>query len=163
MIKRKKSVFCIILAVFVILALGVFAMTLVYFALRPPSASFIIPERRLPERIISALKGDGEAAATLSWHFGTVIRDFDTAMQYYMYWLIIEAENGSLGAKYVLASTILFSSIVEKPQTRGIFWLREAAKHDHRDSLAMLHRRGYTIETAQPPNDSNFPYHFTAL
>jgi TPR repeat protein len=89
---------------------------------------FAIPANRLLEFEHSALSGDNGAAARVSEYFSLYQQDQKQGM----YWLQIEAENGSPYAQYNLA--ILLTNVLpprdaerlKQDRIRACFWLAKA-------------------------------------
>jgi TPR repeat protein len=117
----------------------------------------IIPEEELQQKIIGALNGDLKSTASLMSHYGFGVRDYYEWCK----WIFIAAENG-LGEGHYLLSVFSDSEDVDA-KTRGIFWLYTMVKNRYRATETDLNKRGYTLNTAKPPDDDHFPDNYLQL
>jgi TPR repeat protein len=120
----------------------------------------------VPQKTMDALSGDPLAAMSLATYsniFSSIILWF---WEESGRWLIISAENGSEGGHLLLSDRLInYSSNDFESRIRGIFWLYTMVKNGYRLESAepSLNRLGHTLETAQPPDDSRFPFDNTQL
>ena len=116
--------------------------------------SFLIPDDKLDETMLAAVRGDGEAAYLLALHFG--LGKLDDANE--IFWYTIGAENGHPDSQYGLAGRYYANREKEiGTELRKVFWLQKVAIIDYEEAISWLERWGYTLETAQPPDDGLFP------
>ncbi|MDR2409806.1 MAG: hypothetical protein LBE13_17085 [Bacteroidales bacterium] len=117
--------------------------------------SHIIPEDEMPKKIVEALAGSPDAANRIDWHYAFGIHDVDESLK----WSYIGAENSHGESQYALANELLNFSADHESKIRGLFWLWKMVKNKYRETetKAWLQRLGYTLDTAQPPDDFHFP------
>jgi TPR repeat protein len=101
-----------------------------------PSALLKISDGKLEELSIMAIRGDGEAAKTISRHYSIGLNDESLGL----YWFTIGAENDHASSQWNLSYRLTYS---EKLNTRGIFWCIQAAKK--REEYAINHLRRLNI------------------
>ena len=118
-----------------------------------------LSKRKLEKTMMLAVKGDGEAALLVERHFSIGYNDSNDAT----IWDTIGAENDYPESQYGLAYTLLDYSHDPESKLRGIFWLYKMVVIGYRDAEEWLEKKGYTLDTAQPPDDSLFPYEYTQL
>ena len=125
----------------------------------PLNYSLIIPKNELPQKMLDALAGDIDTAYDLGRHYGGGLFDIVEAI----YWYTITVENGSYSSQFLLATYYLGKKANDEMKTRGIFWLYMMARDDFRETMDWLKDMGYSLDTAQPPDDDNFPNDYTQL
>jgi TPR repeat protein len=123
------------------------------------NARFKIPDNELSHLMLEALRGDPDAALKIMLHFSFGLANGVEGHK----WRIIGAENGHLELQYSLASVLVSFRSGSDSKTRGIFWLWKMAKQGYRTTENWLRSIGFSIEDAQPPDDSLFFNDYTQI
>jgi TPR repeat protein len=126
----------------------------------PTSASyFMLSEDELVLKIPDALNGDPEVAYGLALHFLSGSHDRLKGYE----WVEIATENGQLEAQKFYTMVFAYNEKKEL-NARVVFWLYGLAKIRYDEYAEVeLNRYEYTIETAQPPDDDQFPDNYSQL
>jgi TPR repeat protein len=164
MVAKKNIFFIIILVIMSIITFFIVSRLLVSKSsddtrmIPHLNYSLIIPENELSQKALDALAGDPDAAFALAIHYGGGFFKLDEAIE----WHTISAENENYISQYGLASYVISTTNDEK-KMRGVFWLYMLAKDNYRETKDWLEEIGYSLDTAQPPDDRNFPSNYSQL
>jgi len=109
---------------------------------------------------LAAVRGDGEAASRVGNYYSYYNYDREKKL----FWRIIGAENNHFNSQ-----NSLYINLEAPYSTRCIFWLYKVIVAIGEDNIYKknriddLKKYGYTLETAQPPDDSLFTYDYASL